>query len=123
MIRIPVPILGGLGMYYILDEWYFYFRSSCRVWLETYHGAFAINLKAFDWYVCDILVLDGLAHPHNSIPYVHMGFSIEYRINAKLLQLHPNRTETSSSIILRLQPCKRGIQQSSQGNLREGGVL
>jgi hypothetical protein len=22
MIRIPVTILGGLGMYYILDEWY-----------------------------------------------------------------------------------------------------
>jgi hypothetical protein len=23
MIRIPVSVLGGLGMYYILDEWYF----------------------------------------------------------------------------------------------------
>jgi hypothetical protein len=74
MIRIPVPILGGLGMYYSLMNGIF--RSACRVWLETYHGAFAINLKVSGWYVCSILVLDGLAHPYNSIPYVHMGFSM-----------------------------------------------
>jgi hypothetical protein len=52
------------------------FRSSCKVWLETYHGLFVIILKVFDCYVCSILTFDGLAHPHSSIPYVHMGFSM-----------------------------------------------
>jgi hypothetical protein len=48
------------------------FRSSCKVWLEIYHGAFVIILKVLDWYVvCSILMFDGLAHPHSSIPYVH----------------------------------------------------
>jgi hypothetical protein len=44
--------------------------------LETYHGAFVVILKVFNWYVWRILVFDGLAHPHNSIPYVHVGFSM-----------------------------------------------
>jgi len=30
----------------------------------------------FDWNVWRILVLDGLLHPHSSIPYVQMGRSI-----------------------------------------------
>ena len=30
----------------------------------------------FDWNVRRILVLDGLLHPHSSIPYVQMGRSI-----------------------------------------------
>jgi hypothetical protein len=52
------------------------FRSSCKVWLETYHGVLVIILKVLDWYVCSILMLDGLAHPHSSIPYAYMGFSM-----------------------------------------------
>jgi hypothetical protein len=35
-----------------------------------------IILKVLYWYVCSILMFDGLAHPHSSIPYVHMGFSM-----------------------------------------------
>jgi hypothetical protein len=31
----------------------------------------------------------------------------KYRIYAEMLQLHPSRRETSSSIILKLQPCER----------------
>ena len=51
-------------------------KSLCKVWLETYQGALLIILSVFDWNVCRILVLDGLLHPHSSIPYVQMGHSI-----------------------------------------------
>ena len=51
-------------------------KSLCRVWLETYRGALLIVLSIFDWNVWRILVLDGLLHPHSSIPYVQMGRSI-----------------------------------------------
>jgi hypothetical protein len=40
------------------------FRSSCRVWLEKYHGAFVIILSLFDL----------LAQTHSSIPYVQIGW-------------------------------------------------
>jgi hypothetical protein len=43
-------------------------RSSWRVLLDTYHGAPVILLKVFDWNDCSILVLDGFAHPHSSMP-------------------------------------------------------
>ena len=41
-----------------------------------YQGALLIILNIFDWNVWRILVLDGLLHPHSSIPYVQMGRSI-----------------------------------------------
>ena len=44
--------------------------------METYQGALLIILSIFDWNVWRILVLDGLLHPHSSIPYVQMGRSI-----------------------------------------------
>jgi hypothetical protein len=74
MFSIPVSILNGLGMYDITDKGIF--RSSCKVWLETYNGAIVIILKDLNWYVCSILMFDGLAHPHSSVSYVHMGFSM-----------------------------------------------
>jgi hypothetical protein len=41
----------------------------------------------------------------------------EHRIYAELLQLHPSRRETSSSVISRLQPCeRRTAQQSPKGS-------
>ena len=51
-------------------------KSLCRVWLETCQGALLIVLSIFDWNVSRILVLDGLLHPHSSIPNVQMGRSI-----------------------------------------------
>jgi len=51
-------------------------KSLCKVWLETYQGALLIILSIFDWKVWRILVLDGLLHPHSSIPFVQMGCSI-----------------------------------------------
>ena len=51
-------------------------KSLCKVWLETYQGALQIILIIFDRNVWRILVLDGLLHPHSSIPYVQMGRSI-----------------------------------------------
>jgi len=50
-------------------------RSLCKVCLETYQGTLLIILSIFDWKVWRILVLDGLLHPHSSIPYVLMGRS------------------------------------------------
>jgi len=51
-------------------------KSLCKFWLQTYQGALLIILIIFDWNVWRILVLDGLLHPHSSIPYVQMGRSI-----------------------------------------------
>ena len=51
-------------------------KSFCKVWLETCQGELLIILSIFDWNVWRILVLDGLLHPHSSIPYVQMGRSI-----------------------------------------------
>jgi len=53
-------------------------KSLCKVWLETYQGALLIILSIFDRNVWRILVLDGLLHPHSSIPYVQMGRSVVY---------------------------------------------
>jgi hypothetical protein len=53
----------------------------------------------------------------------------KYRIHTELLQLHPRRRrETSSSIILRLQPCERRTAKekstmNSQGILWEDVLL
>jgi len=44
--------------------------------LETYQGALLIILSIFDWNVWRILVLDGLLHPHSSIPHIEIGRSI-----------------------------------------------
>jgi hypothetical protein len=44
------------------------FRSSCRVWLVTYQGAFVIIRSILDWLHCILAICDLLAHPHNSIP-------------------------------------------------------
>ena len=55
---------------------YWISKSLCKVWLETYQGALLIILSIFDWNVWRTLVLDGLLHPHSSIPYVQMGRSI-----------------------------------------------
>ena len=51
-------------------------KSLCKVWMETYQGAPLIILSIFHWNRWRILVLDGLLHPHSSIPYVQMGRSI-----------------------------------------------
>jgi hypothetical protein len=38
------------------------------VLFDTYHGAPVMSRRVFDWNVCSILVLDGFAHPHSSMP-------------------------------------------------------
>jgi hypothetical protein len=43
------------------------FKSSCRVWFETYHGAPDIIRSVLDWKDWSILVFDGLLQPRNSI--------------------------------------------------------
>jgi hypothetical protein len=43
--------------------------------LETYHVALVIVLRSLDWYRWMTAMLDLVAHPHSSIPYVHIGFS------------------------------------------------
>jgi hypothetical protein len=46
------------------------FKSSCKVWLVRYHGAFVIIVSILDWLRCIIATLDLLAQPHSSIPHV-----------------------------------------------------
>jgi len=43
--------------------------------LETYHGAMVMDLRSLDWYRWMTAMLDLVAHPHSSIPYVRTGFS------------------------------------------------
>jgi hypothetical protein len=47
-------------------------RSSCSFALETYHGASTIILRILDWLLWIIDILDLLAQPHNSRPYVQI---------------------------------------------------
>jgi hypothetical protein len=41
--------------------------------LETYHGAPIIILRILNWLLWIIDILDLLAQPHNSKPYVQIG--------------------------------------------------
>ena len=50
-------------------------RSEWRVWLETFHGAWVIDLRSLDWYRWMTAMLDLVAHHRSSIPYVHTGFT------------------------------------------------
>jgi len=43
--------------------------------LETYHGALVIDLRSLDLFRWMTFMLDLVAHPHSSIPYVQTGFS------------------------------------------------
>jgi hypothetical protein len=45
-------------------------RSAWSVALETYHGASTIIRRILDWLLWIIDILDLLAQPHNSRPYV-----------------------------------------------------
>jgi hypothetical protein len=48
-------------------------RSACSAALETYHGASTIILRILDRLLWIIDILDLLAQPHNSRPYVQIG--------------------------------------------------
>jgi hypothetical protein len=48
-------------------------RSACSVTLEIYHGASTIILRILDWLLWIIDMLDLLAQPHNSRPYVQIA--------------------------------------------------
>jgi hypothetical protein len=52
-------------------------RSACSVALETYHGASTMILRILDWLLWIIDMLDLLAEPHNSRPYVQIGIIME----------------------------------------------
>jgi hypothetical protein len=43
-------------------------KSLCKVTFDMYQGALASFLNVLDWNVWRIFVLEGLLHPHNSIP-------------------------------------------------------
>jgi hypothetical protein len=64
-----------LALFLTTSVTYWISKSLYKVCLETYQGALLIILTIFDWNVWRILVLDGLLHPHSSIPYVQMGRS------------------------------------------------
>jgi hypothetical protein len=48
-------------------------RSAWNVTLGTYHGASTVIRRILDWLFWIIDVLDLLAQPHNSRPYVQIG--------------------------------------------------
>ena len=52
--------------------------------LVTYHAASTVALNIFDWHLCMTAILDLQAHPHNSMPYVHIG-AIMYLYSRSLL--------------------------------------
>ena len=49
-------------------------KSLWSVEFETYRGASAIDRTILDWRLCRVAILQLLAQPHSSMPYVHMGF-------------------------------------------------
>jgi hypothetical protein len=55
---------------------YFMPKSLCKVTFDKYQGALANFLNVLDRNVWRIFVLEGLLHPHSSIPYVQTGLII-----------------------------------------------
>jgi hypothetical protein len=47
-------------------------RSAWSVAWETYYGASTVIRRILDWLLWIIVVLDLLAQPHNSRPYVQI---------------------------------------------------
>jgi hypothetical protein len=43
-------------------------KSLCKAMFDMYQGALANFLNVLDWNVRIIFVLEGLLHPHSSIP-------------------------------------------------------
>ena len=41
---------------------------------DTYRGASAMDRSILDWHLFRMAILELLAQPHISMPYVHMGF-------------------------------------------------
>jgi hypothetical protein len=73
--------LPSLSWWFILFSWTTSlmndtFRSSCRVSLVTYQGAFVTIRSILGWLLCILAICDLLAHPYNSIPLVQIGFMI-----------------------------------------------
>jgi hypothetical protein len=44
------------------------FRSKCRIWLDTYHGAFEMDRCILDWARCIVAMLDLPAQPQSRTP-------------------------------------------------------
>jgi hypothetical protein len=53
-------------------------RLACSVALETYRGASTVILRILDWPLWIIDILDLLAQPYNSRPYVQIGMILTY---------------------------------------------
>ena len=49
-------------------------RSLWSVEFDTYRGASAIDRSILDWHLCRMVILELLAQPHSSMPYVHKDF-------------------------------------------------
>ena len=49
-------------------------RSLWSVEFDTYRGASAIDRRILDWHLYRMAILELLAQPHSSMPYVDMGF-------------------------------------------------
>jgi hypothetical protein len=79
------------------------FRSSCKVLLETYHGAFVIFLSNLDWKRCRMPMLDLLAVPQIRIPYVHIGFNMTLYKRILLLRDDFDLGLRSQDILLNLE--------------------
>jgi hypothetical protein len=62
-------------------------RSASTVALETYHGASTIILRTLDWLLWIIDMLDLLAQPHNSRPYVQIHYFITSSVVTKDITL------------------------------------
>ena len=84
-------------------------KSLCKVWLETYQGALLIILSIFDWNVWRILVLDGLLHPHSSVPYVQMGRSIVLYTVSLLSRVNCERVFISRLIPVKYIFCSEAV--------------
>jgi hypothetical protein len=51
-------------------------KLLCKVTFDIYQGELASFLNVLDWNVWRIFVLEGLLHPHSSIPYVQTSLII-----------------------------------------------
>ena len=104
---------------------YWISKSLCKVCLETCRGALLFILSIFDWNVWRILVLDGLLHPHSSIPHVQMGHSSVLYTVSLLSRYSCERVFISQLIFLSLNSSWRRLDLCASSTLvfRLGEIL
>jgi hypothetical protein len=98
-------------------------RSAWSVELETYHGASTIIRRILDWLLWFIDVLNLLAQPHNSRPYVQLGMIMALKMRILFSTASFHFLPISQFICLMVKSISRYMSAFLVGLRRNRGKL